>query len=47
MRDSHLLELQRRSLHGKWISYKRGQTHDTLHIVEQGIGADTQRTLGH
>ena len=43
MRDSHLLELQRRSLHGKWTSYKRGQTCDTFHIEKQGIGADTRR----
>ena len=47
MRDSHFLELQRRSLHGKQTHYKRGQTHDTLHIEKQGVGADTQRTLGH
>ena len=47
MRDSHFLELQRRSLHGKQTSYERGQTRDTFHIEKQGIGADTQRTLGH
>ena len=35
MRDSHFLELQRRSLHGKQTSYKRGQTHDTFHIEKQ------------
>ena len=47
MRDSHFLELQRRSLHGKWTNYKRGQTRDTFNIEKQGIGADTRGTLGH
>ena len=47
MRDSHFLKLQRRSLHGKWTSYERGQTHDTLHIEKQGVEADTRRTPGH
>ena len=41
MRNSHFLELQRRPLNGEWTSYERGQTHDTFHIAEQGIGADT------
>ena len=41
MRDSHFLELQGRPLNREWTSYQRGQTHDTFHAKEQGIGADT------